>query len=191
MIEINSWAEFERKASSEAKSLLLLYKQGNDQSSCAYSKLDEAAKENNEIKVYSADVTKVRDIHIRFGISSVPSLLVFNKGDFENNIKGCNDSSYYKAIMENAVYYAKSAAAGKEVKRVTVYSTPSCSWCNTLKSWLQKNGIRYTDIDVSRDIRAAEELVRRTGQQGVPQTDINGQMVTGFNQAMLKELLEI
>jgi glutaredoxin-like YruB-family protein len=77
------------------------------------------------------------------------------------------------------------------LKRVTVYSTPTCSWCNTLKAWLQKNNIRYSDVDVSRDQNAAEALVRRTGQQGVPQTDINGQIVVGFNQQRLKELLEI
>jgi glutaredoxin-like YruB-family protein len=72
-----------------------------------------------------------------------------------------------------------------------VYSTPTCSWCNTLKTWLRKNNIPFTDVDVSRDQRAAEELTRRTGQQGVPQTEINGQIVVGFNQPRLKELLEL
>jgi len=46
-------------------------------------------------------------------------------------------------------------------------------------------------VDVSREQNAAEVLVRRSGQQGVPQTDINGQIVVGFNQQRLKELLEI
>jgi glutaredoxin len=46
-------------------------------------------------------------------------------------------------------------------------------------------------VDVSSDQRAAEDLVRRTGQQGVPQTDINGEIVVGFNQPKLKELLGI
>jgi glutaredoxin-like YruB-family protein len=77
------------------------------------------------------------------------------------------------------------------MKNVTVYTTPTCSWCHTLKAYLQKNSIPFTDVDVSRDYRAAGELFLRTGQQGVPQTDIDGQIVIGFNQPRLNELLEI
>ncbi|MBU2554283.1 MAG: NrdH-redoxin, partial [Bacteroidetes bacterium] len=71
------------------------------------------------------------------------------------------------------------------------YSTPSCSWCNTLKTHLKKNGIRFTDIDVSRDQKAAEAMVHRSGQQGVPQTDINGEMIVGFDKARINTLLGI
>ncbi len=46
-------------------------------------------------------------------------------------------------------------------------------------------------MDISRDEKAAQNLVRRSGQQGVPQTDINGRIVVGFDQAKLDELLEI
>ena len=74
---------------------------------------------------------------------------------------------------------------------IKVYSTPTCSWCNVLKTHLRKNGIRFTDIDVSRDPKAAEDLVRKTGQQGVPQTDINGQVIVGFDKDKINRLLEI
>jgi len=74
---------------------------------------------------------------------------------------------------------------------VTVYTTPTCSWCNALKSWLRKNRIAFREVDVSRDERMAQELVRKSGQMGVPQTEIDGQIVVGFNQARLKELLGI
>ncbi|MBT3242028.1 MAG: glutaredoxin family protein [Bacteroidetes bacterium] len=80
---------------------------------------------------------------------------------------------------------------GKTVKSVTVYSTPACSWCTTLKTYLRKNKIRFTDVDISRDPKLGQELVARTGQQGVPQTEINGQWVVGFNQTRINELLEI
>ncbi|MBA4410258.1 MAG: NrdH-redoxin [Odoribacter sp.] len=79
----------------------------------------------------------------------------------------------------------------KKIVQVTVYSTPTCSWCNTLKSWLKQNNISFRDVDVSRDEKAAQDLVRRSGQQGVPQTEINGQIVVGFDQQRLKQLLEI
>jgi glutaredoxin len=56
---------------------------------------------------------------------------------------------------------------------------------------LRQNRISFTDIDISHDEKAAQNLVRRSGQQGVPQTEINGQIVVGFDQPKLKKLLEI
>ncbi|MCB8994411.1 MAG: NrdH-redoxin [Bacteroidales bacterium] len=191
MERINSYTEFIGKAPKKGKSFLLLYKSETEQSNCAFQNLIQAEKSETSLPVFTADVNQVRDIHSRFGISTVPSLLIFTEGEYENTIKGCQESSFYNALFENAVYQAKAVAEGKALKRVTVYSTPSCSWCNTLKTWLRKNHIPFTDLDVSRDEKAAEEMVRRSGQQGVPQTDINGQIVVGFNQSRLKELLEI
>jgi glutaredoxin-like YruB-family protein len=72
-----------------------------------------------------------------------------------------------------------------------VYSSPLCSWCNTLKSYLRKNRIRFTDIDISRDKRAADELVKRSGQMSTPQTDINGEIIVGFDKNKINKLLEI
>lgn len=191
MEKVISHADFMQKSATTEKSFLLLYKPGSELSQCALSNLELAVQSESSVPVFSADVGTVRDIHTQYGITSVPSLLIFENGTYKNVIQGCHGSSYYKALFESAVYQAKMKAEGKTPKRVTVYSTPTCSWCNTLKSWLRKNGIPYSDIDVSRDERAAQELVRRTGQQGVPQTEINGEVVVGFNQPRLKELLEI
>jgi len=191
MEKVNSYSDFLEKSLKKEKTFLLLYKPEGEQSSCAYNNLLDAWKKESEAFVYTADVSQVRDIHEKFGINSVPSLLIFSNGQFENTVKGCHDSIYFRSIMENAIYQAKEKAEGKTAKNVVVYSTPSCSWCNTLKTWLRKNNIRFTDIDISRDQKAAEEMVRKSGQKGVPQTDVNGQRVVGFNQARLKELLEI
>lgn len=191
MENVSSLSDFQQKAEKQDKTFLLLYKAGNEQSLCAYNHLKAAVSNESSVPVYTADVTQVRDIHVQYGITSAPTLLVFENGQYMNAVKGCQESSYYKALMESAIYQAKAKAEGKTVKHVTVYSTPTCSWCNTLKTWLRKNNIPFTDVDVSRDQRAAEELTRRTGQQGVPQTEINGQIVVGFNQPRLKELLEL
>ncbi|NJO68614.1 MAG: hypothetical protein HC830_04475 [Bacteroidetes bacterium] len=153
--------------------------------------MEKAFHDQDKVPVFSADVAVVRDIHTAYNITSVPSLLLFENNTLTSVIKGCNDSAFYKALTANAVFQAKAKAEGKTIKRVTVYSTPTCSWCNTLKAWLRKNAIPFSDIDISRDEKAASDLVRRSGQQGVPQTDINGQIVVGFNQQRLKELLEI
>ena len=189
--EIISHSDFLNKISKTGKTFLLLYKAESEQSQCALRNIADAQNGKTDSPVHSADVTIVRDIHPVYAIDSVPSLLLFDKGSFVNVIKGCHESSYYKALFENEVFKVKSANEGKTAKKVTVYSTPTCSWCNTLKAWLQKNNIRYSDIDVSQDQKAAEALILRSGQQGVPQTDINGQIVVGFNQPLLKQLLDI
>ncbi|MDY0255277.1 MAG: glutaredoxin domain-containing protein, partial [Tenuifilaceae bacterium] len=100
-------------------------------------------------------------------------------------------SNYYKALFDDALYVVDTKNEETPQKSVTVYSTPTCSWCNTLKAHLRKHRIRFTDIDVSRNQSAADEMVRRSGQRGVPQTDIGGEMIVGFNQARINELLNI
>jgi len=191
MEQVTSHSNFLQKAEKRDKSFLLLFKSGSEQSLCAFQNMENALQSQTETPVFVADVSIVKDIHAIYGITTVPSLLIFEGSTFISVIKGCQESNYYKALTENAIFQAKAKAEGKVMKRVTVYSTPTCSWCNTLKTLLRKNNIPYSDIDVSRDERAAQDLMRRSGQQGVPQTDINGQMVIGFNQQRLKELLEI
>ena len=192
MENIRSYNELISKIDQKARAYLLLYKEGSELSECALKNLAGAEPETgNNFTWYAANVAAVRDIHEKYGITSAPALLIFENGNFINAVKGCQDSSYYKSLAENAVYQAKMKASGKTQKTVRVYSTPTCTWCNTLKSFLRKNGVPFTDIDVSRDEKAAADMVRRSGQQGVPQTEINGQIVVGFNQPRLKELLEI
>jgi glutaredoxin-like YruB-family protein len=191
METVTSHSEFLAKTKDMDRSFLLLYKNKSELCDCAMQNLTELTLNKPEMPVFIADVGNARDIHQQYSIDSVPSLLIFENGQFANVVKGCQHRSFYKSLLDNALYQDKAKSEGKEMKRVTVYSTPTCPWCNTLKAWLRKNNIRFTDVDVSRDQHAAEELVRRTGQQGVPQTDINGQIVVGFNQPRLKELLEI
>jgi len=191
METVTSHADFLQKAATNEKSFLLLYKSGGEQSNCAVQNFENAIKDQQAVPVYVADVTQVLDIHPTYNITSVPALLIFDNKKLTSVIKGCHDSGYYRALTENAVFQAKAKAEGRELKRVTVYSTPTCSWCTTLKTWLRNNRIAFTDVDISNNQKAAEDLVRRSGQQGVPQTDINGRIVVGFNQQRLKELLEI
>jgi glutaredoxin-like YruB-family protein len=121
----------------------------------------------------------------------VPVLLSFRDTKLENSYKGCNDVSFYERIFQQDYFVAKEGDDKKVQKRVTVYSTPTCSWCNTLKKHLDHHGIRYRDIDVSRDTKAAEDMQKRSGQQGVPQTDIAGQMIVGFDKNKINTLLGI
>lgn len=187
--EINSHTELISQIKKEERAFLLLYKKGSEQSECSLKNL-EAVKED-KIKILLADLTSVRDIHEKYGISSVPAMLEFTKGEFVNVLKGCHEPGFYKSLFDNAIYASKLAENDKPQKRVTVYTTPTCSWCTTIKTHLKKHGIRYTELDVSRDQNAAAEMQRKSGQMGVPQTDISGEMIVGFDKARINRLLEI
>ena len=191
MKEVFSLKELQGVLSPDKKNYLLLFKKGSEASDCSFEAVRQAALKTNDVDVFVADVNVVRDIHGFYNITSAPSLLEFEGKQFVKTTKGCNDAAYYVSLFENEIFTAKSDEAGKTQKRVTVYSTPTCSWCNTLKTHLKKNGIRFTDIDVSKDQKAAESMVRRSGQQGVPQTDISGEMIVGFDKTRINTLLGI
>lgn len=189
LINIDSYQMLQEHLKQHPEAYLLLYKSGSEASECALKNAIET--ENDQTVFMVADVTKVRDIHVEYGISSAPILLNFDRGGLKNSFKGCNDVSFYQKIFEQD-YFVKGEDGGRRVpKRVTVYSTSSCSWCTTLKNHLDAHGIRYKDIDIGRDHIAAEEMVKKSGKQGVPQTDVNGQMIVGFDKVKINSLLGI
>ena len=69
-----------------------------------------------------------------------------------------------------------------QTKNVVVFSTPTCSWCNRAKSYLRQKNVRFKDVDVSSDADAARDLMRRTGQMGVPVIMIGSRTIVGFDQ---------
>lgn len=170
------------------KSYLMLYKSGSATSDCAVKNLAEV--ENDDLHVFTADVANVHDIHENYGVKTVPTLLAFEKGSYQNVVKGCNNPDFYRSFFENTAYTLNDED-GPRQPGVTVYSTPTCSWCNTLKTHLRKHKIRFTDVDVSQDPSMAEELVRKSGQQGVPQTEIGGEIIVGFDKTRINKLLNI
>ena len=73
--------------------------------------------------------------------------------------------------------------------QVLVFSTPSCPWCVRAKSYLRERRVPFRDIDVSTDQAAARDLVRRTGQMGVPVIEIDGRSIVGFDRTQIDRLL--
>jgi glutaredoxin-like YruB-family protein len=188
---IHSYMELKQFLENSQKSYLLLYKSGNETSDCAYRNFSDSLEGFKDIQLLFADVNKARDIHIEYAIHSVPSLLEFKKDKHVNTYKGCYNKDQLKGIFEHADTIIKAERNGSAQKTVIVYSTPACSWCNTLKGYLRKRHVLFTDIDVSRDERAAAEMIKRSGQQGVPQTMINGELIIGFDKQKIDRLLEI
>ena len=78
-----------------------------------------------------------------------------------------------------------------KTQNVILFSTPTCSWCRKLKNFLKEIRIRFKEIDVSRDPGALRDMVKKSGQRGVPQTWVNNYPVIGFDIDKLKKLLEI
>lgn len=75
--------------------------------------------------------------------------------------------------------------------RVIVFSTPTCSFCNAVKRYFREKKIQFKDVDVSRDSAAARDMVRRSGQSGVPVVDIGGKIVIGFDRPKIDRYLGI
>jgi glutaredoxin-like YruB-family protein len=74
---------------------------------------------------------------------------------------------------------------------IKVYSTPTCPWCIKAKEFLKKHKIKFENIDVSTDVKGAKEMVKKSGQMGVPIIDANGEIVVGFDEEKLKRILKI
>ena len=72
------------------------------------------------------------------------------------------------------------------VKSIKVYSTPTCPWCIRVKNFLRDNKIDFQNLDVGSDQLAADEMVKKSGQMGVPVIDIDGQIIVGFDQEKIK-----
>ncbi|NQV89368.1 MAG: glutaredoxin family protein [Parcubacteria group bacterium] len=72
---------------------------------------------------------------------------------------------------------------------ITVYSTPTCPFCKQTKAFLEENKVEFTDIDVSSDQEEAQKMIKLSGQMGVPVTDIDGEIVIGFDRDKISGLL--
>ncbi len=74
-------------------------------------------------------------------------------------------------------------------KNVKIYSTPTCPWCARTKQFLKENNIAFEDMDISLNQAAAEEMIQKSGQMGVPVLDIGGEIILGFDKEKIKKAL--
>ena len=74
---------------------------------------------------------------------------------------------------------------------IKIYSTPSCAYCKTLREYLTKRNIEFTNIDVSKDEKELDKMVKDSGQLGVPVVDIDGEIIIGFDKKKIDELLKL
>lgn len=72
---------------------------------------------------------------------------------------------------------------------IKIYSTPFCPYCVTLKDYLKEKKVEFTEIDVSADEKARDEMVQLSGQIGVPVLDVGGKVIIGFDKGEIDEAL--
>lgn len=83
-----------------------------------------------------------------------------------------------------------SAKKSKDPK-VLLYKTKTCPFCHMTEEFFKKNNIKYQPIDVGENKKAAQEMIKKSGQMGVPVIDINGKIIVGFDKSALKKALKI
>jgi len=77
------------------------------------------------------------------------------------------------------------------MKKVKMYSTPTCGYCNLAKDFFDEKGVKVDVFDVSVDDEKRQELIDKSGQMGVPVIEIGEEIIVGFDQDRISELLEL
>ena len=140
-----------------------------------------------EVEAWAVDVGEVKGVHRALGVDAVPTIVVVRAGKPERSIVGVQPEE----CLDAALLGVASPAAGKREHRVTVFVTDSCPWCTRVKSYLREKHVQFAEVNVQRDASALRKMVARSGQQGVPQLDIDGSFVVGFDKPRIDALLGI
>jgi glutaredoxin-like YruB-family protein len=76
-------------------------------------------------------------------------------------------------------------------KKVKIYSTPTCFYCQKAKEFFAKNYVKYEEVNVASDMKAREEMVEKSHQLGVPVIEIGNEIIVGFDRVTLEQALGI
>jgi len=192
MDKIQSLKHFEEIiTTSDQPVMVLFYTEQSQKSQSALENLEKMKSENPDAAVYKVNAKSVTDIHPQYNISTVPTLVTFREGKPSEFTYGVQSEKYYQRLLEQYSVSFDDNSDSTPTHRVTVYTTPTCPYCTQVKRYLDSNNVRYSEVDVASNQAAAQELVNRTGQQGVPQTEIDGQFVIGYNTQELDRLLNL
>jgi len=77
------------------------------------------------------------------------------------------------------------------MKKIRLFTTPTCPYCYTLMEFLKENNIEFEEIDVSQNEKAREEMIKKSGRLETPIVEIDGQIVVGFDKQKISEILKI
>ena len=190
---VTSWAGLENDSHRLAGKVLVAFlSETSETSRRTQPELEAFVAAHPEVDVFMVDTAVVRDVHGPLGVTAVPTVAVVEDRVVTQRVVGANIVAGYEVALlgPGLELNGRPAGAGeKPAHRVTVYTGPTCVWCTRVKAYLTEKKVRFKEIDVSRDERTAQELVKRTGQTGVPQLDIDGNWIVGFDKARIDKLL--
>lgn len=77
------------------------------------------------------------------------------------------------------------------MNKVEIYTTPTCVHCAHAKEFFKQNGVEYSEHNVLSDLAKRQEMVQKSGQMGVPVILVDDEVIVGFNEPRLAELLGV
>lgn len=192
LISVQTADEFDRVLTSREGSVVVgFFGDFSQASRKADADIRKFCEENPDVAVLRVEVDKIKGIHKRFGVGSVPTVLNLDKGNVVQMVVGPQGPDVYaRAFLQHASFQSGGEGGkGPTFPPVTVYVSDTCVWCTRVKSYLRKRRVPFSEVNVSRDPSAAQSLMARTGQTGVPQLDIAGKYVVGFDKSRIDSLL--
>jgi len=171
--------------------LIFFWGKFSDAARRALADLEKFARDYPDLPICAVDVEKVKSVHVEYGVTSVPTVLVLKDKKAAGIIEGVQSAAFYETRLAGAAPARYARPAKKKTRRITVYTGPGCPACATVKAYLRQNKVAFREVDIGRDRQAAEKVFRRSGQMAVPQTEINGRLVVGFDKSRLNGLLGI
>ncbi len=191
MRELGSRIEFKQICNNNKVNAFLFYSSNSDKSKEALESIKQIDKDAKDILFYSINAAEVKDIHPEFNIDMVPTLLIMEGDKVKNIVYGLQSKdAYLKIIYDSGTMRVKNNEKEKR-NNIVVYTSDGCPWCQKAKNYLKEKGFYFREINVSRKPSEAEKLVKRTGQMGTPQININGNFIIGFDKPKIDMLLGI
>ncbi|MBP9691229.1 thioredoxin family protein [Candidatus Woesebacteria bacterium] len=139
----------------------------------------------NDIHFVSIDLDSNPSFTSYYRIAGLPTVIFFKDGVMSGLYMGVKTVEEFHEIVTSIIEGKKKKAE----KSVKVFSTQTCPYCHMVKDYLTQKNVKFEDIDVSHDRNAATEMVQKSGQMGVPQLWIDGEVVVGYDTARINELL--
>jgi glutaredoxin-like YruB-family protein len=174
------------------KEFILAFLVEDSQSSkAARQSLVDALSTHPDSRVFTVDVKSARNVAARYQVTAAPTVVRVNGCQILDRLVGPQPSAAYAALMKPPVSLKAATNVASKQPTVKVYVTNSCPWCRKLETYLDRNRIKYTKVNVETDPTAAFEMSNKSGQLGVPQSDIGGTMVIGFDLARISKLLQL
>lgn len=146
----------------------------------------ETEFKDKQLKFVSLDLDANPSFTSYYRIAGLPTVIFFKDGVMKGLYMGVKTVDEFRDVIAG-ILDGKKKEGPREVK---VFSTPTCPYCHMVKDYLKQKDIAFEDIDVSQDRDQAMKMVEKSGQMGVPQLWIDGEVVVGYDTARIDQLLE-